>query len=149
LWTAPFTLLCIAVSLGYAHQALLTPAIPLYVADEGGSALFAGLVLLAFSVPSFLVRPLLGHLADTWSAVGVLALGCLLLAIGGILFITPLLVMLFVASIIRGLGWAGLNTGGYTLLAEAAPSDRRGEAAGYYSAATTSATILVPPWRCG
>jgi MFS family permease len=144
LWTPPFVLLCLTVMLGYAHHALLTPIVPLYVANHGGSAFLAGLALLAFSVPSFLVRPWVGHMADAWSAAGVLTLGLLLLAAGGFLYLTPFLAMVFVGSAVRGLGWAGLNTGGYTLLAGAAPETRRGEASGYYTSVTSSAMVLFP-----
>jgi MFS family permease len=44
----------------------------------------------------------------------------------------------------RGIAWAGLNTGGYCLLANIAPHTRRGEASGYYGGAQSSATILFP-----
>ena len=47
--TKPFILLCLAMTLGYANQWVLTPVIPLYVHDLGGSSFVAGLVLLAFS----------------------------------------------------------------------------------------------------
>lgn len=144
LWTAAFSLLCLTVFLGYVQMALLSPTIPLFVSDKGGSALLAGFALLSFSVPSFVIRPLFGRLSDTWSAAGVLALGLLLLAIGGALHLTPLLAMVFVASIIRGFGWAGLNTGGYTVLAMVAPLSRRGEASGYYTGAQASTMILFP-----
>jgi len=130
--------------LGYANQWVLTPIIPLYVHDLGGSAFVAGLALLAFSVPSFAVRPLVGYLADKWSAAGVLLAGLALLGSGSLLFLMPLLATLFVGNVVRGFGWAGVNTGGYATLASAAPATRRGEAAGYYSSVTASATIAFP-----
>jgi MFS family permease len=37
-----------------------------------------------------------------------------------------------------------VNTGGYTLLANVAPAARRGEASGYYTAVTSSASIVFP-----
>ncbi len=142
--TKPFVLLCLSMFLGYANQWVLTPVIPLYVQDLGGSTFTAGLALLAFAVPSVIFRPLVGRVADRWSAAGVLAIGLALLAAGTLGFLIPLLAMLFVGNVVRGLGWAGVNTGGYTTLAIAAPPDRRGEAAGYYSSVTTSATIAFP-----
>ena len=142
--TQPFVLLCIAMFLGYANQWVLTPIIPLYVEDLGGSAFVAGLALLAFSIPSFTVRPFVGHLADKWSAAGVLLAGLALLATGTLLFLLPFLVALFIGNFVRGVAWAGLNTGGYTTLATAAPQERRGEAAGYYSSVTASVTIAFP-----
>ena len=142
--TKSFLLLCVGVFLGYANQWVLTPIIPLYVQHLGGSAFVAGLALLAFAIPSFTVRPFVGALSDRWSAAGVLAVGLACLAAGTLLILVPMLVMLFVGSIVRGLGWAGVNTGGYTTLASAAPATRRGEAAGYYSSVTTSVSIIFP-----
>ena len=144
LFTRPFVLLCVAMVLGYGNQWVMTPVIPLYVHELGGSAFVAGLALLAFSVPSFTVRPFVGRVADRWNATGVLAVGLVLLAAGSLLFLVPLLAMVFIGGVVRGLGWAGLNIGGYTTLATAAPAQRRGEAAGYYTSATASAAIVFP-----
>ena len=144
LFTRPFVLLCLAMFLGYANQWIFMPAIPLYVDSLGGSAFVAGLALLAFSVPSFTVRPFVGRVADRWNAAGVLAIGLALLTIGSLVLLVPFLAMVFVAGIVRGLGWAGLNIGGYVTLASAAPAGRRGEAAGYYTGATASASVIFP-----
>ena len=144
LFSRPFVLLCLAMFLGYANQWILMPAIPLYVDSLGGSAFVAGLALLAFSVPSFTVRPFVGSVADRWNAAGVLAIGLGFLTAGSLALLVPVLAMVFVAGMVRGLGWAGLNIGGYVTLASAAPADRRGEAAGYYTGATASASILFP-----
>lgn len=130
--------------LGCASQWVITPIVPLYVHDLGGSPFTAGLVLLAFAIASFTLRPLLGTIADRWSAAGVLACGLALLATGALLLFVPLLTMLFVGITVRGVGWSGFYAGGYATLATAAPADRRGEAAGYYTAATTCATLAMP-----
>jgi len=130
--------------LAYANQWVIMPTIPLYVHDLGGSAFLAGAALLAFSVPSFVIRPFAGRLADEWSAAGVLASGLVVLAIGTSFLLAPFLVTVFVAGVARGIGWAGVNTGGYTTLAIAAPAQRRGEAAGYYTSVTASASIVFP-----
>jgi MFS family permease len=140
----PFLLLCLTMFLGCSSQWVLMPTIPLYVHDLGGSTFTAGLVLLAFAIPSFTIRPLLGNVADRWSAAGVLIIGLALLATGSLLLFVPLLTMLFAGMVVRGVGWSGFYAGGYATLATAAPPDRRGEAAGYYSAATTSATLAMP-----
>jgi MFS family permease len=146
LFTRPFVLLCLAMFLGYANQWVFMPTIPLYVDALGGSAFLAGLAILAFSVPSFTSRPFVGRVADRWNAGGVLAIGLLLLAAGSLLLLLPVLAlaMVFVAGVVRGLGWAGTNIGGYTTLATVAPSQRRGEAAGYYTTATASASVIFP-----
>jgi MFS family permease len=142
--TRAFVVLCCAMFLGYANHWMLMPVIPLYVDAHGGSAFFAGLVLLAFSLPSILVRPFVGRLADRWNAAGVLAIGVVLLVLGSLGLLLPFLATVFFANVVRGLGWAGFNTGGYATLASAAPEQRRGEAAGYYTSATSGAAMVFP-----
>lgn len=144
LLTRPFALLCGAVFLGYANQWMVTPVIPLYVDAQGGSAFAAGLILLAFAIPSVAARPFIGMLSDRWSAPGVLALGLVAMALGSALLLAASILMLVIGNIVRGLGWAGVNTGGYARLAASAPAARRGEAAGYYTAATSAASMLFP-----
>jgi MFS family permease len=144
IWTRAYILLCLAAFLSYAQYALLVPTIPLYVVHLGHSAVVAGIVLLSFSLPSFSLRPLVGYLADSWHAVGVLTLGAVLIAAGSSVYMIPAFVAVFAGSAVRGLGWAGLNTGGYTVLAHLAPPSRRGEAAGYYSSLTGAASLAFP-----
>lgn len=139
-----FVLLCLAAFLAYANQSILGPTLPLYVTHLGGSASVAGLALLAFSAPSFLVRPWLGRTADRVGLATVMLIGLgLLLAAGGIFFI-PYLWAVFVACAARGVAWAAMNIGGYSLLATAAPPERRGEATGYYFAVLGCAQTVMP-----
>src|SRR5581483_2337120 len=104
----------------------------------------AGLIIAAFSVTSFPMRPVVGHLADSWSVRGVLILGTLVLTVTSLGFFVPLFGALAVVNAVRGIGWAGLNTGGYTSLARIAPRERRGEGSGYYNL-SNSLPIAVAP----
>ncbi|MGI8551672.1 MAG: MFS transporter [Dehalococcoidia bacterium] len=144
IWTRAYVLLCAAVFMSSAHYSVLFVAIPLYVTHLGGSPFLAGLVLLTFSLPSFTLRPFIGYWADSWNTVGVLTIGALLLGLSGFFYLIPAMVVLFVASAFRGLGWAGLMTGGYTILAHITPASRRGEASGYYTSLTGTASIAFP-----
>lgn len=144
IWSQTFALLCLTQMLGYAHNALLTPTIPLYVTDLGGSAFVVGLVLAAFAVASVLVRPLTGYWADTSSEASVLAIGCFTMGASLLPFYLPVLETILLANGMRGIGWAALNTGGLALFASIAPEQRRGEASGYFSAVQGSVSILFP-----
>ncbi len=75
----------------------MTPTLPLYVKSLGGSASAAGWALFAFSVPSFLVRPIMGHACDRWGGMMVLAVGVGVLAVGGLLYLLPFLAAVFAA----------------------------------------------------
>ncbi|HTM10333.1 MAG TPA: MFS transporter [Verrucomicrobiae bacterium] len=144
IWSQTFALLCLTQLLGYAHNALLTPTIPLFVTQLGGSPLTVGFVLAAFAVTSVLLRPFIGHLADTRNEAGVLAFGCAVLGASLLLFLIPTVAAALFANALRGVGWAALNTGGYALLAMIAPARRRAEVSGYYSGVQGGANILFP-----
>ena len=130
IWTRAFALLCLAQFLGYAQHFMLAPVLPLYVTDLGGSPFVVGLVLASFAVTSVVIRPLVGHWADRWSETGVLISGLLFQGASVFLCLIPMIEAVMLANALRGLGWAGLNTGGYSLLALTAPESRRGEASG-------------------
>ncbi|WP_091734854.1 MFS transporter [Phenylobacterium immobile] len=140
----PFVLLCLAIFLAYANQSILGPTIPLYVTELGGSASVAGLALLSFSAPSFLVRPWLGRVADRIGLVAMLVIGLASLLIAGGVFFVPYLWAVFVVCVMRGVAWAATNIGGYSYLAHAAPIDRRGEATGYYTSVIGLTQTMCP-----
>ena len=97
-----------------------------------------------FGVTSVMSRPIIGYWADRWSVTGVMILGLFLQTLSISLCFVPFVGALMLANGLRGIGWSGMNTGGYTLLATSAPPARRGEASGYYGGVQSSATILFP-----
>jgi MFS family permease len=144
LWTSTFALLCCAQFFGSSQHALLQPTFPLYIVSLGGTPFQVGLVIACFAVTSVVFRPLIGGWADQWSETGVLICGLLLLSLAVLFCFIPFAEAAMFANALRGLGWAGLSAAGYSLLALSAPSERRGEASGYYSGVQASGTILLP-----
>jgi MFS family permease len=145
LWTKTFVLLCAAQLLGYAQHFMLAPVLPLYLTQLGGSPSVVGIVLACFAVASVMVRPVVGHWADRWSESGVMIAGLLFQAASIFLCFIPFIPAAALANGLRGIGWAGLNTGGYSLLALIAPQSKRGAASGLYSGVQSSAQIFFPP----
>ena len=144
IWTRAFALLCLAEFLGYAQHFVLQPTFPLYITQLGGTPFHVGLVIASFGVTSVLSRPIIGYWADRWSVTRVMVLGLLVQTVSISLCFIPWPAATMLANGFRGIGWSGMNTGGYTLLATSAPSTRRGEASGYYGGVQSSATILFP-----
>lgn len=144
IWTRAFLLLCAAQFLGYAQHSMLNPILPLYVTQLGGSPFIVGIVLASFAAMSVIVRPLVGHWADRWSEAGVMIGGLLFQGASIFICFIPLVGATMLANGLRGMGWGGLNTGGYSLLARIAPAARRGEASGLYSGVQSASSILFP-----
>jgi MFS family permease len=144
IWTRTFALLCLAQVFGYAQHFMLQPALPLYITQLGGTPFTVGVVLASFAVTSVIVRPLMGHWADRWGEAKVMLYGTLLQGGSVLICLFPMTSITMFANGLRGIGWAGLNAGGYSMLALTAPLSRRGEAAGYYSGVQNSASIFFP-----
>lgn len=144
LWSRGFVLLCVVTVLCFCSHQLVAVVLPLFVEGLGGSPLIAGLVFTSFSITSFIFRPLIGHLTDTWSVRGTLLGGAAILGSLGLAFLVPSLWLAFIANAVRGVGWGAFSTAGSTAVALIAPPARRGEASGHYSVATTTAAALSP-----
>lgn len=144
LWTRAFALVCASTFLCYSSQLLVTPVMALYVEDLGGSPVEAGLVITAFSVTSFFLRPLIGQVTDEWGAPKVLFLGSVVLGVTGLGLLLPALWAVFATSAIRGIGWGAISTAGSTAVALTSTANRRGEASGYYNLAANFASTLAP-----
>lgn len=146
IWTKTFILLCTAQLLGYAQHFMLAPVLPLFLTQLGAAPFVVGIVLACFAITSVIVRPLVGHWADRWSEAGVMISGLLFQAGSIFLCFIPFISATALANGMRGIGWAGLNTGGYSLLALISPEKKRGAASGLYSGVQSSAQILFPPF---
>lgn len=144
LWTRTFLLLCTAQFFGSAQHALLQPTFPLYITSLGGTPFQVGLVLACFAVTSVVFRPIIGGWADQWSEPGVSLCGLSLLALAVFFCLIPFTGATMFANALRGIGWAAMSAAGYSMLAQSAPPERRGEASGYYSGVQASGTILLP-----
>ena len=144
IWSKTFLLLCGAQFLGYAQHAMLAPVLPLYVTQLGGSPFVVGMVLACFAASSVIVRPMVGHWCDRWSEAKVMISGLVFQGATILVCLIPFIGTAMLANGLRGIGWGGLNTGGYSLLAHIAPESRRGEASGLYSGVQSSSSILFP-----
>ena len=144
-WTRTFILLSASQFLAYGHHAVLTPTLPLYLDHLGSSPFMVGLLLACFSATSVVIRPLVGTWVDSGGELRVLGMSCIGLCLTVLIFVVPNVEGAFAANILRGFSWAGINTSGYALLAAVVPTDRRGEASGYYSGIQSSASLFFPP----
>ena len=140
LWTRGYLLLCLSMGLAYVHEGLLVPTIPLYVQSLTGSTAIVGLVLGLFSLLGFTIRPFLGQLADRANPRFVFLLGTLCLSVCDLAFVIPVFGLICIVSAVRGAGWAGVNTGGNTVLASWRPPNDGPRAP------PTTACPRAPPW---
>jgi predicted MFS family arabinose efflux permease len=144
LYTRALLVASICGGLGFAHQFVIQPILPLLILANGGDAALVGLFIAAFSIPSVLMRPLLGNLADRSSIRSMLAAGTGGLGFAGLIYLIPSLAVLFIGRVFHGIAWAAFNTGAPALFAKLAPPTRRAEATSIYHLLPGLAQTVMP-----
>jgi MFS family permease len=137
-------LLCIFQALGYAQHFIVIAIIALYAQELGGTPSGIGMVVAMFGVVGIVARPLMGRLSDRYGEVRVMIVGTVIKGLSAALFMIPSVALVGLVNGLRGLGWAGLNVGGYSLLAVIIPADRRGEASGDYRGVQLGMAVIFP-----
>ncbi|MGC5012144.1 MFS transporter [Streptosporangium sp. DT93] len=119
---------------GYLGLTSAIPVLPGFVRERFGAGdLAVGLVVTATALTALLVRPVSGHLADTYGHRRVMQAGALLVATGGLLYFLPLgLGGLVAVRLLLGVGEAALFTAGAVWVVSLAPHERRGQLIGLY-----------------
>ena len=114
----------------FTGDGILLPAVPRYVQGPLGAGNVAvGLVVGAFSLSAFFLRPWVGGLGDRWGRRPLMLVGASLFAtsvVGYMLASSP--EVLAVLRLLTGAGEAFFFVGAVTTITDLAPAQRRGEA---------------------
>jgi predicted MFS family arabinose efflux permease len=128
------TLACLAYFTG---DGVLVPAVPRYVEGPLGAGNVAiGLVVGAFSLSAFFLRPWVGGLGDRWGRRPLMLVGASLFAVSVLAY--PLAsspAVLAALRLLTGAGEAFFFVGAVTAVFDLAPPERRGEAMSFASLA--------------
>lgn len=144
LYTVPFIGVCLLTLLAFSQNFTLQPILPLLVLDLGGDATLVGLVFLVFSIPSVVLRPWIGRLADRAGTRLVLLMGTAGIALAGPLYFVPNVLVLLALRVAHGTAWASLNTGGPSTMAGIVPATRRGEASATFDLMPGLSVLIMP-----
>jgi MFS family permease len=144
LYGSTFIALCFAVFLGFCCFGIVNPVLPIVILELGGDAFLVGVIVAMYSIPSILLRPLMGRLVDEWSRWKVILLGAAGLGLSSFLYLLPGLGFMAMVRVLNGSSFAAFNTGGTASLAALAPPARRGEAAAIYNLMPSLAYMIAP-----
>ncbi len=130
LLTPAFVAVTLASLAYFTGDGILLPAVPRYVQGPLGAGNVAvGLVVGAFSLSAFFLRPWVGGLGDRWGRRPLMLVGASLFAtsvVGYMLASSP--EVLAVLRLLTGAGEAFFFVGAVTTITDLAPAQRRGEA---------------------
>lgn len=145
LWTREFMELFLSNFFLFVSFQMLTPTLPAYVQQAGGSDFTVGLSIAMFTVTALFIRPFAGKALDSLERKQVLlvGLGIFILSVMGYYWFCSVAVILLLRAI-HGIGW-GITTTTYgTLVSDIIPAERRGEGMGYYGLSSNLAMAMAP-----
>jgi predicted MFS family arabinose efflux permease len=137
LFTRAFLTVAVAELAYFTADGVLLPALPRYVAGPlGGSNVAVGLVIGAFSLSAFFLRPWAGGLGDRRGRRILMVVGAALfaLSVGGYL-VAGSIPVLVAMRLLTGAGEALFFVGALSANVDLAPPERRGEAFSFASLA--------------
>ncbi len=125
---------------------LLTPLLPLYLADNFGTTKdMIGLVLSGYTITALLFRPFSGFLVDAFSRKKMLVLFLFVyfICFGGYLLASSLLLFAIVRTL-HGIPFGASTVACSTVAIDVLPASRRNEGIGYYGLSNNIATAIAP-----
>lgn len=137
LWTAAFAF--------FLSFYLLLPTLPLYARALGIPESQIGFIIGCFALSSMAAKPWAGWAADRYGRRPLLVAGALIFLGSSILYPwSRTAAALLLVRIFHGAGMGFYPTGATAMVADIAPPQRRGEAMGFYGAASNLALALGP-----
>ncbi|MGH2375147.1 MAG: MFS transporter [bacterium] len=125
------------------YGGFITTYAPLATTVLGWSTLEVGIVFSFFGAGSIVLGPWLSHLADRIGRPLIGALACIPIALFGLGLVLALpRLVLYAITFAAGGGLTAFTAAWFALLAEAAPSARRGRTFGVISAASNLGTVV-------
>ena len=145
LFTTQLLLNWIVRILFFTSLAALLPTFPTFLTQIGGNKSQIGIVMSSFAFGVLVFRPMVGKQLDSRGRKAVLIAGILIFIAAPILysFIHSIPVLLPI-RVFHGLGLAAFGTASITLITDAAPDEKRGEALSYTGIVNTIAFTMGP-----
>ena len=146
LLTPQFLTVTSAGALYFLSLGVILPVLPQFVEKQlGGDTLRVGVAVGAFAVGAVLLRPYAGRLGDRYGRRILVVVGAFVVSASAALYpLASNLGWLVAARVLGGLGEAAFFVGAGTMIADLAPTERRGEAISYWSVAVYSGLAFGP-----
>lgn len=146
LLTAGFVAVMVAGFCYFLSAGVVVPVLPHFISGPlGGTDLVVGIVVGAFALSAVLTRPNAGRLGNQLGRRWLMIAGALVAGLSiGAYGAAPNVAVLVVLRLVTGVGEGMFFTGSATIVADLAPSSRRGEALSYYSVSVYLGAGLGP-----
>lgn len=125
---------------------LLLPVLPVYALRQGTRESAVGLIIGVFALTSMTLKPWAGWALDWRGRRGILLAGAAIFCLASLGYpLARSTAALLLLRVFHGAGMGLFPTAGTVIVADLAPSDRRGEAMGLFGMAPNLAMAVGPP----
>ncbi len=123
---------------------MVLPELPAYLDSMGGKE-YKGAIIGLFTLTACISRPYSGRLADTIGRIPVILIGTLIAVITNTLYIVvPSVLGFLILRLIHGLTVGFNSTGATAYISDIVPSEKRGEAMGFFGLMNNVGAGLAP-----
>ncbi len=146
LWNINYVRVMVANFMIYFAFYILTPLLPLYLADRFGATKdVIGIVLSGYTVAALLSRPFSGYIADSFARKKVLLIcfSVFFIFFAGYLAAGTLLMFAIVRTL-HGAPFGSVTVANTTVAIDVLPVSRRNEGIGYYGLSNNIAMAMAP-----
>jgi MFS family permease len=145
LFTKNFILTSLSTFTLFTSFYFLLITLPFYIQKLGGSESEIGYIIGVFTISAVFLRPFIGREVDKRGRKKLLVAGMVVFLLSMMLYnYTTDVTSLLLLRIFHGIGWGAATTAASTLIADIAPSSRRGEAMGIFGMASNVAMAIGP-----
>ena len=146
LWNANYTKAWVSNFMIFFSFMLLTPLLPLYMAEEfGADKDLIGLVLSGYTLTALLVRPFSGYFVDSFPRKVVLLVGYFFfMALFAGYVVAGTVVLFAIVRTLHGFPFGATTVANSTVAIDVLHPSRRAEGIGYYGLSNNIATAIGP-----
>lgn len=125
---------------------LLTPLLPIYLADTFHATKdIIGVVLFGYTIAALLIRPFSGYIVDSFNRKKVLLLCLGVYAVFFVSYLVAGTLLLFtIVRTLHGAPFGACTVANTTVAIDVLPASRRNEGLGYYGLSNNIATAIAP-----
>ncbi|CAN5281470.1 MFS transporter [soil metagenome] len=144
--TPTFAVIVGSATAYFIAMTMLLPVLPRYVSEElDGNGFQVGMAVGVFAVSAALVRPFVGRLGDRVGRRPLAVAGGIIASLSIAAYgVVPAFAALVFFRLVTGLGEAAFFVGAATAAQDLSPSNRRGEAASFFSVSIYSGLAVGP-----
>lgn len=145
LFTKNFVLTSLSTFAIFTSFYFLLVTLPIYILQLGGSESEIGFIIGVFTISAVLLRVFIGQEINRRGRKNVLIAGTGVFLLSMLLYnYTTTVTTLLLLRLLHGIGWGAATTAASTLIADIAPTSRRGEAMGIFGIASNVAMAIGP-----